>query len=82
MDLRDGYYLIRIKEGKEWKIAFKSRYRLFKYRVMSFGLTNALAVFQELVNFVLRKYLDIFIIAYIDDILVYSKNKSDHVKHV
>jgi Reverse transcriptase (RNA-dependent DNA polymerase)/RNase H-like domain found in reverse transcriptase/Integrase zinc binding domain/Chromo (CHRromatin Organisation MOdifier) domain/gag-polyprotein putative aspartyl protease len=82
MDLRDGYHLIRMKKGEEWKTAFRTRYGLFEYTVMPFGLTNAPATFQALVNNVLRNYLDIFVIAYMDDILVYSENETDHVAHV
>jgi hypothetical protein len=74
LDLRDGYYLIRIKKGEEWKTAFRMRYGHYEYTVILFGLTNALATFQELINNVLRTYLDIFVIAYLDDILVYSEN--------
>jgi hypothetical protein len=74
LDLRDGYHLIRIKKGEEWKTAFRTRYGHYEYTVMLFGLTNALATFQELINNVLRTYLDIFVIVYLDDILVYSEN--------
>src|SRR6478735_8394758 len=82
MDLWDGYHLIRIKKGEEWKTAFRSRYGLFEYAVMPFGLTGAPATFMALVNNVLREHLDIFVIAYMDDILIYSENESDHIKHV
>jgi hypothetical protein len=74
LDLRDGYHLIWIKKGEEWKTAFYTRYGHYKYTIILFGLTNALATFQELINNVLRTHLDIFVIAYLDDILVYSKN--------
>ena len=82
MDLRDGYHLVRMKEGEEWKTAFRSRYGLFEYTVMPFGLTNAPATFQELINNTLRNYLDIFVVAYLDDILIYSENEKEHVTHV
>jgi hypothetical protein len=82
LDLRDGYHLIRIKKGEEWKTAFRTRYGHYEYTVMPFGLTNAPATFQELINNVLRAHLDIFVIAYLDDILVYSENMEDHVEHV
>ena len=75
LDLRDGYHLIRIKKGEEWKTAFRTRYGHFEYTVMPFGLTNAPATFQELINNVLRPYLDIFVIAYLDDILIYLENE-------
>jgi hypothetical protein len=82
LDLRDGYHLIRIKKGEEWKTAFRTRYGHFEYTVMPFGLTNAPATFQALINNVLREYLDIFVVAYLDDILIYSETEEEHVRHV
>lgn len=82
LDLRDGYHLIRIKEGHKWKTAFRTRYGLYKYLVMPFGLTNAPATFQALVNHVLREYLDRFCTAYLDDILIYSETLEEHKEHV
>jgi transposase InsO family protein len=82
LDLRGAYNLIRMKEGEEWKTAFRTRYGHFEYLVMPFGLTNAPATCQELVNNVLREHLDIFVIAYLDDILIYSQNEKEHKKHV
>lgn len=67
LDLRGAYNLVRIMEGKEWKTAFRTRYGHYEYLVMPFGLTNAPASFQALVNNVLREYLDIFVIVYLDD---------------
>ncbi|QRV77936.1 Retrotransposable element Tf2 protein [Ceratobasidium sp. AG-Ba] len=81
-DLKWGYNLVRIKEGDEWKTAFKTRYGLFKYLVMPFGLTNAPATFQHFMNDIFRDILDVYVIIYLDDILVFSKNKEDHEKHV
>ena len=69
-----------MKEGEEWKIAFCTRYRNYKYTVMSFGLTNAPATFQALINITFRKHLDIFVTAYLDDILIYTKGTlEDHI---
>ena len=82
LDLRGAYNLIRMKEGEEWKTAFRTRYGLYKYTVMLFGLTNALATCQELINNVLRVHLDKTVVAYLDDILVFSKTLKEHVQHV
>jgi hypothetical protein len=82
IDLRAAYNLIRIAPGEEWKTAFRTRYGLFEYLVMPFGLTNAPASFQYLINDVLRDYLDIFLIVYLDDILIFSKTRDDHINHV
>jgi hypothetical protein len=82
LDLREGYYQVRMKKGEEWKTAFRTRYGHYEYRVMPFGLTNAPATFQALINDVLRQHLDIFVIAYLDDILIYSENEQEHIEHV
>jgi hypothetical protein len=82
LDIRGAYNLIRIKEGEEWKTVFRIRYGLYKYRVMPFGLTNAPASCQRLVNNILYKYLDIFVVAYLDDILIYSKIETEYIEHV
>ena len=82
IDLRGAYNLVRIKEGDEWKTAFRTRYGHFEYNVMPFGLTNAPAVFQHMMNDIFREHLDDFIVIYLDDILIFSKNEEDHEKHV
>ena len=82
LDMQGAYNLIQIKEGEEWKTAFQTCYGLYKYRVMPFGLTNALASCQRLVNNTLHKYLNIFVVAYLDNILIYSKTETKHIKHV
>jgi hypothetical protein len=69
-------------EGEEWKTVFRIRYGLFESLVMPFGLTNTPASFQHFINDVLRPYLDIFVTAYLDDILIYSDNLNDHWNHV
>jgi len=74
LDLKSAYNLVRIKEGDEYKTAFRTRYGHFEYLVMPFGLKNAPATFQHFINDVLSEYLDDFVISYIDDILVYSNN--------
>ena len=82
LDMRGAYNLIRMKAGHEWKTAFRTRYGSYEYMVMPFGLTNAPASCQGLVNNVLRNLLDQCVIAYLDDILVYSKTLDDHRQHV
>ena len=82
IDLRGAYNLVRIKAGDEWKTAFRTRYGHFEYNVMPFGLTNASAIFRHLMNDVFREFLDHFVVVYLDDILVFSKNEKDHENHV
>src|SRR5881394_3740658 len=74
--------MVRMKKGEEWKTAFRTRYGHYEYTVLPFGLTNAPATFQSLMNNVLRDYLDEFVIAYLDDILIYSNDEKEHVEHV
>lgn len=82
LDLREGYHLIRMKEGEEWKTAFRTPRGHYECLVMWEGLTNAPATFQRLVHNVLRPYLDRTCVAYLDDILVYSADAERHVKDV
>eukprot|EP00066_Takifugu_rubripes_P017527 XP_011606793.1 PREDICTED: uncharacterized protein LOC105417071 [Takifugu rubripes] len=82
LDLRNAYHLVRIREGDEWKTAFNTPAGHYEYLVMPSGLTNAPAVFQALVNDVLRDMLDRFVFVYLDDILIFSKGHKDHVQHV
>ena len=80
LDLKNWFNLIRVKEGNEWKPAFKIRYSLFEYKVMSFGLANTTSVFQRYVNHVLREHIDRGMVVYIDDILIYAKTKEELIK--
>ncbi len=82
LDLRNAYHLVRIREGDEWKTAFNTPRGHFEYRVLPFGLSNAPAVFQALVNDVLRDMLNQFIYVYLDDILIFSHSLQEHVQHV
>ena len=79
-DLKNGSNLIRVKEGDEWKTAFKTRYGLYKYTVMLFGLTNAPSVFQRYMNHVPKDLTDRGVAAYIDDILIYAKTEEELVE--
>lgn len=82
LDLKGAYNLIRIKEGDEWKTAFRTKFGLYEYLVMPFGLTNAPATFQRMINNVLRQYLDVFVVCYLDDILIFSDTEDEHKEHV
>ena len=82
MDLQWAYPRVRIAEGHEWKTAFRTRWGLFEYLVMPFGLTNAPGCFQRCVQTVLREFLDIFCIVYIDNILIHFNNQEEHDAHV
>src|SRR5881394_1561523 len=82
LDLCNAYYRIRIREGDEWKMAFRTRYGHFEYMVMPFELAKAPATFQAYINRALAGLVDVTCIVYIDDILIYFKDPKAHQQHV
>jgi len=82
LDLKNVFNLIRMREGDEWKTAFQTCYGLYEFQVMSFGLTNALSTFQDMINHVFSNMIDLGLLVYMDDFLIYAKTVEEHDRRV
>jgi hypothetical protein len=82
IDLRSDYHQLRIRPSNISKTAFITKYGLYEFTVVSFGLTNAPALFMNLMNSVFMYYLDKFVVVFIDDILIYSQSEQEHASHL
>jgi hypothetical protein len=82
INLQRAYNLVHIKKKDEWKTAFRTKYGHFEYNIMPFGLINAPAIFQHLMNDIFCEFLNNLVLCYLDDILIFSKNLEEHKQHV
>ena len=82
LDLSQGYHQIRILEEVVPKIVFRMPFGHYQFKVLSFGLTNAPATFQDVMNRIFHEYLGKFVLLYLDDILVFSKTPKEHIEHL
>ena len=82
IDLRHAHHLVHIADGDEWKTTFSTCYESFEWSIMPFGLTNAPAAFQRFMNDIFSNLLDVCVVIYLDDILIYSNNMSEHHRYV
>ena len=82
IDLCHTYHLVRIREGDKWKTTFHTRYGSFKWRFMPFRIMNAPAAFQRFMNDIFGNLLDVCMLVYLDDILIYSNSEEEHIRHV